>query len=71
LNASVEAARIGETGRGFGVVADEVKKLADESGKAAGSISDLMEELETELRAARGEGGEAQHEEGGAADRRL
>lgn len=60
LNASVEAARIGETGRGFGVVADEVKKLADESGKAASSISDLMEELETELRAARGEG-----EEGG------
>lgn len=69
LNASVEAARIGETGRGFGVVADEVKKLADESGKAAGSISDLMEELETELRAARGEGGEAQHDEGGGGGR--
>ncbi|MBK1734685.1 hypothetical protein CKO15_05160 [Halorhodospira abdelmalekii] len=65
LNASVEAARIGETGRGFGVVADEVKKLADESGKAAQSIGELMEELETELQAARGDERTHQSADGG------
>ncbi|WP_274521716.1 methyl-accepting chemotaxis protein [Halorhodospira halochloris] len=72
LNASVEAARIGETGRGFGVVADEVKKLADESGKAASSISELMDELESELRAARGDGEEQKPgpEEGSAQSKR-
>ena len=48
LNAAIEAARAGEQGRGFSVVADEVRKLAEESVKAAGVITGLVEDIQSE-----------------------
>jgi len=47
LNASVEAARAGDAGRGFSVVASEVRSLAQRSGEAAKSIRDLIAESAT------------------------
>jgi methyl-accepting chemotaxis protein len=52
LNAAIEAARAGEHGRGFAVVADEVRKLAEGSGRAASQISVLVDQIETETRRA-------------------
>src|SRR4029079_14523312 len=48
LNAAIEAARAGEQGRGFAVVAEEVRKLAEESQRAAGSIADLISEIQSD-----------------------
>jgi methyl-accepting chemotaxis protein len=48
LNAAIEAARAGEQGRGFAVVADEVRKLAEESQRAAASIASLLGEIQTD-----------------------
>ena len=48
LNAAIEAARAGEAGRGFAVVADEVRKLAENTKSASESIGRIMETLNLE-----------------------
>lgn len=48
LNAAIEAARAGEHGRGFAVVADEVRKLAEQSEGSAREIARLVEEIQQE-----------------------
>ncbi len=50
LNAAIEAARAGEHGRGFAVVADEVRKLADQSAKAAEDVSLTVRQIRKEIR---------------------
>jgi methyl-accepting chemotaxis protein len=52
LNAAIEAARAGEQGRGFAVVADEVRKLAEESQQAAAGIASLIDEIQRETQKA-------------------
>lgn len=49
LNAAIEAARAGEHGRGFAVVADEVRKLAERTHKATGEISASINSLQQDM----------------------
>jgi|GEM_PF-1008780 methyl-accepting chemotaxis protein len=49
LNAAIEAARAGEAGRGFAVVADEVRKLAEDSGSATEEIQKMIGDMMTTI----------------------
>lgn len=50
LNAAIEAARAGEQGRGFAVVADEVRALADRTTKATREIGEMIQAIQKETR---------------------
>lgn len=52
LNAAIEAARAGEQGRGFAVVADEVRKLAERTSKATSEISQMIGAIQGETQSA-------------------
>ena len=51
LNATIEASRAGSMGAGFRVIADEIRKLADQSGASIGQVSDLTQSVRGEVSA--------------------
>ena len=73
LNASIEVARAGEEGKGFSVVAEEVRKLAGQAARAATSTSDTVQSVVAQVQTARdrllrlGKGGTAAREAAHAA----
>jgi methyl-accepting chemotaxis protein len=65
LNAAIEAARAGEQGRGFAVVADEVRKLAERTTKATGEITRMIDDMQSSAHAAVASMGSAVGQVGG------
>ncbi|MDF2522882.1 MAG: methyl-accepting chemotaxis protein [Clostridiales bacterium] len=53
LNAAIEAARAGEHGKGFAVVADEVRKLAELTSKSAGEVEGIISEIQGDIKGAK------------------
>ncbi len=51
LNAAIEAARVGDQGRGFGVVAEEIRKLAATSAESIGKITDIITAVKNDSQA--------------------
>jgi len=49
LNAAIEAARVGDLGKGFGVVAKEIRKLSESSKETTSSIADLIERIQVSV----------------------
>jgi methyl-accepting chemotaxis protein len=68
LNAAIEAARAGEAGRGFAVVADEVRKLAEKTMSATGEVGSLINTIQQSAKTTISEVGNAVSNIGAATD---